>query len=55
MTIIIIMIIITAITAYYKMTEENIPGSEYVNVSADSISSWCTSSRGTIFTSGGDI
>jgi hypothetical protein len=32
------------------MTEENVPGSEYVNVSANNISSWCTSSRGTIFT-----
>jgi 2-keto-3-deoxy-galactonokinase len=32
------------------MTEENIPVSKYVNVPADNISSWCTSSRGEIFT-----
>jgi hypothetical protein len=37
------------------MTEESVPGSEYVNVSANNISSWCTSSRGTIFTRGADI
>jgi hypothetical protein len=36
------------------MTEENAPGSQYVNVSANNISSWCTSSRGTIFTRGAD-
>jgi hypothetical protein len=36
------------------MIKENIPGSEYVNVPAN-ISSWCTSSRGTIFTWGADI
>jgi hypothetical protein len=28
------------------MTEENIPGSEYINVSADNICSWCTSAEG---------
>jgi hypothetical protein len=37
------------------MTEENVPGSEYVNVSANNISSCCTSSRGTIFTWGADL
>jgi hypothetical protein len=31
------------------MTEENVPGSNYVNVLADNISSRCTSSRGIIF------
>jgi hypothetical protein len=37
------------------MTEENIPGSEYVNVSANNIGIGCTSSRGKIFTRGADI
>jgi hypothetical protein len=37
------------------MTEENITESQYVNVPADNISSWCTSSRGEIFTRGSDI
>jgi hypothetical protein len=36
------------------MTEENVPGSKYVNVPADKISSWCTSSKETIFTWGAD-
>jgi hypothetical protein len=39
----------------YKTIEENVPGSEYFNVPAENISSWCTSSRGTIFTWGADI
>jgi hypothetical protein len=30
------------------MTEDNVPGSEYVSVPADNISSWDTSSRGTV-------
>jgi hypothetical protein len=33
----------------------NVSGSEYVNVPADNISSWCTSSRGIIFTWRADI
>jgi Leucine-rich repeat (LRR) protein len=37
------------------MTQENIPGSEYVNVSANNISSWWTSSRGIILPRGADI
>jgi hypothetical protein len=37
------------------MTEENVPGSKYVNILAYNISSWCTSSRGTIFKWGTDI
>jgi hypothetical protein len=34
---------------------ENVPGSKYVNVFADNISSWCTSSREMIFKRGTDI
>jgi hypothetical protein len=37
------------------MTEEKFPGSKYVNVLADNISSWCTFSRGTIFKWRADI
>jgi hypothetical protein len=37
------------------MTEENVPGSEYANVSANNISSWCTSSRGAIFAREADV
>jgi hypothetical protein len=36
------------------MIEENVPGSEFVNILANNISSWCTSSRATIFTWGTD-
>jgi hypothetical protein len=42
-------------TILLKTTEENVPGSEYVNVPANNISSWCTSSRRTIFRWGADI
>jgi hypothetical protein len=43
------------IIAYNKMIKVYVPSSEYVNVLANNISSWCASSRGTIFTWRADI
>jgi hypothetical protein len=37
------------------MIKENALGSEYVRIPANIISSWCKSSRGTIFTRRADI
>jgi hypothetical protein len=37
------------------MIKVKVSGSEYINFPADNISSWCTSSRGTIFTWRADI
>jgi hypothetical protein len=37
------------------MIKENVHGSKYVDVPTNNISSWCTSSRGTIFAWGADI
>jgi hypothetical protein len=37
------------------MIKAGVPGSEYFNVPADNISSWCTSRKGTVFTWGADI
>jgi hypothetical protein len=37
-----------------KATEENVPRYEHMIITADSISSRCTSYRGTIFTGGAD-
>jgi hypothetical protein len=53
--IIVIIIIINNYSVLWKTVKENVPGSKYVNVPTDNISSWCTSSRGTMFTWGADI
>jgi hypothetical protein len=37
------------------MLEQNIPGSEHVSVPTDSVDSWSTSSRRTIFARGGEF
>jgi hypothetical protein len=36
------------------MIKEKILGSEYVNGPGNKISSWCTSTRGTVFTGGAE-